>query len=371
MASFVGHITQPSLTSSLETQPTLTSSSLETQPSLTSSLETQQRVDADSAKPFNKSSRGLLDTLSDLGSNTLYNLARYVQLLEALLSQRSFIPADHLPQVLTLLMNSHNEFVNRFHFVLSQDLVLRDSSMPTDDFIHDTLCKLVQTLDTQHNHTPSLVTLHYIVGLLDKNKGQWSLKKRIHSLQSKVLDLVFSAVSQTELPPSLACLPSLTTTLITLLSLLFHDERTLAETISDRLDHLPTTGDKCYLLRCLPSQSLRETVIDLHLEWFFMSTHSDCSPVRTLKDISKKHFRRRPYRPNGVPHDVSFFLSLLCMIVESHLKNDAACQEGLSDLQIGVHLLTNTLYDDPLWVVKLSECNVWLSLQLLTVLTAV
>ena len=108
-------------------------------------------------------------------------------------------------------------------------------------------------------------------------------------------------MSQTELPPSLACLPSLTTTLLTLISLLLHEERTLAETISRRLDHLPTTGDKCLLLRSLPSQSLRETVIDLHLQWFFASTHSDCSPVRTLKYISKSTLEGDPIDPMVFP----------------------------------------------------------------------
>ena len=357
-------ITQPPVTAVTITRPPVTAVTI-TRPPVTAVTITRP------PKLFNKFSRGLLDTLSELGSNVLYNLSRYVDLLESLLSQMLFIPADYLPQVLTVIMNSQNEFINRFHFVLSQDLVFRDSKMPPDDFIYETLYKLIQTLTIHHNHTPSLIVLQYIVGLLDKNKGtcRRSLTRQIHSLQSKILDLVLSTVSEIELPPSLMCLPSLTTTLLTLLSLLANEERALAETISRQLDNLPTTEAKCLLLRSLPSHFLREMVIDIHLTMFFMPIHSYCSPLTTVKDISKRHFRRRPYRPNGLPHDLSFFLSLLCLLVESHLINDNE-QNGLSELHLGVQVLTNSLYDDPLWVARLSECDVWFALQLLTVLTA-
>lgn len=313
-----------------------------------------------------------------MDSQTAYNLECYLHRLEVLLLQRSFIPSEQLPQVVSMVLKSTNDdLVSRFHYVLCQDLALRGDSLPRADVIMSTLTTLVQTLTAQSTHTPSLVLLNYVTALLDKNHIQMLLTKEISSLRIPILDLVFSTATQNDLPRQLECLPSLPVTLLSLLDLpksasgnsMLHE---LAEEISCRLDCLPTSKDKYLVLRSLPSSSLCEMVIDSHLQTFFLSRHQcDWLPIRTLKDISKKHFRRTPYRPTGVPHDITFFLSLLCMIVESHLSLEklSACDEDLSDLKLGVLLMTSSLYDDPLLVDKLSNDDVWKMLELLTALT--
>ncbi len=315
-------------------------------------------------KPFHKFSQGYMETLTDVGLTNSDRLARYVQLLERLLAHAYFIPTNRIQIVVdTVLKVSNKQVLYRFHSLLCQDLKLRPSgttNLPVD-YLQDTLHTISHKLSFTPTHLPSRIVLHYIALLKPLLSS---------SLTTKLLDMAISTLCV----PPLDSLPSPTQAALSLMA-----SHSLPGDLAARIQQLTSYTDKHQLLRCIPQLDLRLKVVEVILSQSFHGDHDNQpTPNTSLEEICQRHFTRRPYRPNGDPHDLCYFLSLLLLLVETWLLlhhppqcvgiNHPPPETPPPSVQCvghAVDLLTSRLLDDAFLTDELCSPNVWHQLQLL------
>ena len=381
--------------------------------------------DLTSSCAFNKFAQGHLDNFAESFNNGGYSLYNYLHVLERLLAQGSFIPSEKLLQVLDIVQSNGDQyFLTRMHTLLLQDLSIRKDTTVDKRKLWEMMESCLEKCQSLPVHLSSMIILNYILNVFLKDLNTHSselnssLVEKVLSLQShyshirKLLDLVFSlprtgshTVCDSEVPSlldvtlSLVCLPLLSCT-----ELDRKDAATkLARDISTRLNGLDSIHTKCHILEMIPSNYLREKIIDLYLEReFTLLPQINSASVFTgsslsLTKISQVHLNRTPYHQNGSPHSLSFFLRLLCMLLQSHLHtlngtplvtslstvnrpqfgvNSASLtsseeiQQGLSSMNRRVCGLANRLLNDEIFCVEMTDPVNWFYFELLTSITS-
>ena len=373
--------------------------------------------------------------LHKVGNNNALN---YLSVVEKLVSQGAYIPTHLLKQVLTQVQRAcDEEFVRRMYAILSHDLAIRaNTDVPKEEVVWEAMEQSLSTLQrhlvSQDNTPPVNVfaaetVLNYLFGLLVKDLNSrienpsTSLVKKTLSLRSKwsriikVLDVLFSVYQNSrgvsshpgvpdmrEVLLAMICLPLLTCEDIDRKEMALR----LARELSERLETLGSTERKRELLLAIPSDYLRERVISIHLNRnFVMRPSADLSSDFTQSDevslatIGLVHLSRMPYNHSNTPQDLSFFLLLLCHLLQSHLHTLHACpilsfltpslttdlppswqslpsplsreelQASLLSICHPVQTLMFRLLEDPVFLCEVTMPTNWLYLQLLTSLT--
>lgn len=306
------------------------------------------------SKPFNKFSQGALETLADSGlSNCIDRAVCFVQLLEQLLAHGYYIPAKRIPLIVdTILAMSDKHLLFRLHSLLCQDIVLCNKDLPSliHHFLLDTLHTLCDTLLHTPIHLPSRIILHYISHLNPPLSS---------SLTHKLLDVAFSTLTL-DMPD---CLPCPTDIIFVWLT---HNNIEWLE-LAARIERLSNTVEKCSVLRCIPQLDCRLRVIQLILSIGFQGKHySQTLPLTaSLEELCTAHFTQRPYRPNGTPRNLSYFLSLLLLLLETWLLINDSHVINMQCVRIAVDQLTDTLSQDPVFTNEVCSPQAWLQLQLL------
>lgn len=306
-------------------------------------------------KPFNKFSQSSLETLADAGlTDCMDRTVCFVQQLEQLLAHGYYVPMNRIPVIIdTVLRMSDKHILYRFHSLLCQDVRLRNQDQPqtsTHSYLQDSLRTVCTTLLLTPNHLPSRIILHYMFHLDPVLSS---------TLTHGLLDVAFSALT-VDLSDTL---PSLTDTILVWLTR--GNTECLIEELSARIDRLSSTVDKCSVLDCIPRLDVRLTLIQVILSLTFQGERRTLPPTASLGELCTIHFTRRPYRYNGVPHNLSYFLTLLLLLLETWLLIHGPQRASLQCVGPAVELMMSTLLQDPLLTNELCSPQVWLQLQLL------
>lgn len=305
-------------------------------------------------KPFHKFSQGVLETLSDTGLSSGDRVSSYLQLAEQLLAHAYFVPMNRISQVLNAVLATQDQrSLFRFHSILCQDLELRGAPVSNVSLeLQDTLQSVCTELQHNPTHFPSRVVFHYIAGLSPQLPCSFTVQ---------LLTVAISSLGVS----SMDSLPSPTHTALELCLLCF-DNTHIARKLSKLLDSLPTGKDKCHLLRCIPSQELRLSVVHAHLTQYFYCEHPPMpeNALNSLDNLCQLHFRRSLYCLNGTPgRDSCFFLNLLLLLLETWLSLHGV-QHSFANMRETVRLLTDKLFNVCL-MKGLYLPDVWYQLQML------
>ena len=383
--------------------------------------------DLPKCKPIDKFSSGHLENYAEMVSKE-GDLENYLNTAERLVNHGCFFPINKLDEVFRVLWKCRSEqAVKRMHFILQQDLSLRtDTSMKESHFSH-WMKRCLKALETNRHLLVASVQLLYLHNLLVKNldthtaRPKASLVDQLLSTKktlniNAVLDAVFSLLKQTTnnissvvpLSPldcllGMICLPLLTSE-----PAARPEFRTkLAREVAVRLDKIDSHDEKYQLINAIPSNFLKEKVIDFVLERNFRLPFESASAAQAFSDnsvsfakIISLHLHRLPRHPNGTPQSLSFFLQLLSCLIQSHLLTvtsrqplvsllpsapplphhflvdnseilaEDQLQEALLDMHHGVLQLTDRLSLDEAYVTEITEPNTWFLLQLLSLTTS-
>ena len=278
---------------------------------------------------------------------------KFVESLEEIVSNGFYIPDAQIGVILKHIQCVSEPFLLlRLHSVLTVDASSRRSvglsSREVWSLIED-CCLQVPSSGTPSSPPRSYpqsahVVLLYLVSLLatdaataTTNVGRVALIEQTlspgaHWRHVRVMvDLLFEQLVR---PPPLSALPDLLPLLAVLLSMCasFSSRRTgcgdgamrLARELSSRMSKLSSVQLKTDFLLLIPCQSLREKIINIHLQkefplpTFLLSHTPVPSDHVTLELIAVTHFHRCPSRRDGSPQDLAFFLSLLFHLLHSH-----------------------------------------------------
>ena len=385
--------------------------------------------DLTSCRPFDKFSQGHLENYAEMISKGS-DLENYLQILEQLVNQGLFIPTKKIDEVFRVMRKCNNDqAIKGFHFCLQQDVSIRtDASMKSSEF----WSKLQKCLDALRSNRKVLVASvqlsylsKFLVKNLDANKDEprsslveqlLSSKKSLNissildvifSLQARTADGVTSSVSGDLCPlrclMEMICLPLLTCDPSSRPEL----RTKLAREFAMRLGQLAPCSSQLQLINGIPSNYLKEKVLDFVLERKFPLPPNSSAVDAKFSDndvsivkITAVHLHRRP---DTSPHSLSFFLSLLTSLIQTHLltvsgsqplvsllpsssplltkqllatnglpstMEGGAVQEALFDMYTGVLQLTERLTQDERYIEEMTEPTTWFQLQLLSLITS-
>ena len=385
------------------------------------------------ARPLDKFVQGALENYIESGGCVnLYNLQRTLEVLHG-----RFIPSKFLTSVLTAVQNSSEEdFILGMDKLLSQDVAKRNETKLKPDFIWRVLEKSMDDLKNgcTSGSVPLLsnakvlaawVLLRYLKEFFSRDlclmtvdreerkpliEQVLSIKKRWARVM-KVLDFLFVVLESSEVSIERLDLFHTTLELLCLPLLSFRvTERNelitkLAREISTKISAVRSVAKKTQFLKALPSHFLREKVVDFQLELEFKLTSSPnpsqsvCNESSvSIAKIGQVHFCRMPYHPNGSAHDLNYFLTLLVLMLQSHIQTlkgasvysttatrshllsapqstppSSSAGEGLNqalrDIKPQVSQLSDRLSHDELIGIELTQPANWFMLQLLNTLT--
>ena len=395
------------------------------------------KCDLPHCRPFDKFSQGHLGNYAEMVGKG-GDLENYLHTVERLINQGHFFPTDKLKEVFKVMWKCSNKHaVKKMHFFLQQDISLRtDTRMESSHFWH----KLQKCLEALKSNTQVLVAstqLSYLLSFLIKNLDANKLEPRASLVEqllsskktlnvAKILDVIFSlqgrtadcatmsdnvtmssmgVLSPVECLLIMICLPLLTCDPSSRSEL----KTKLAREMAMRLDQLNPHSVQYQLITAIPSDYLKEKVIDFVLERNFtlppevtMTGQASAYNSVSLAKITSVHLRRLPRHPDGSPHSLSFFLQLLAMLIQSHLMTvtgsqplvsilpsfpplpdqftmsvsgslpmDAAqLRDALLDMRPAILQLTDRLSQDDQHFIELTEPTTWFHLQLLSLITA-
>jgi hypothetical protein len=267
---------------------------------------------------------------------------KFVESLEEIVSKGFCIPDAQIGVVLKHIQCVSNlSRLLRLHSVLTVDASSRRSvglsSREVWSLIED-CCRQFPSSGTPSSPPRSYpqsahVVLLYLVSLLATDAAtEQTLSPAAHWRHVRVVvDLLFEQLVR---PPPPSALPDLLPLLAVLLSMCasLASRRTgcgdgamrLARELSSRMSKLSSVQLKTDFLLLIPCHSLREKIINIHLQKEFPLPTSllGHTPVPsdhvTLELIAATHFHRCPSRRDGSPQDLAFFLSLLFHLLHSH-----------------------------------------------------
>ncbi len=372
----------------------------------------------------------------------LYSQAGYLQLVESLVAVGGALPFRETMTVLSDVLKSSNcYFIKRMRNFLCQNHCVM-CSLPHEktvlwDTINQSLEILKNAISKEHvdpSQTPafqaSKTVLEYLLNIFiddlmhhfsEVSNGTFrtSLFEKVLSSTSKwswfnkMLSMAFSLLDLNILAKCgvLECLDTLLG--LALLPLKTCNSKaeqeeistTLAKQLSQRIERLSNSFKKIFVLLRIPSEHVRLKVIDIHLDNYFAtagttSTGSDSSNegmTSSSTDFSlskfKVHLQKTVVRGDGTRQDLGFFLSLLTMLLQSHLlivsgapmlsflpDRESAASEGnsssaqlqpqLTELNQSVTVFINRLSTDPATASYLITPTNWNYLELLIILTS-
>lgn len=203
---------------------------------------------------------------------------------------------------------------------------------------------------------------------------------------------VFSAIQQQLL--ALLCLPLATTQHKSLVNHISHE-------FANRLLHVQSWESKRHLLLQVPSDLLRENLLERLLEVEFLlhpsashfeNTSSMQHSSMSLSKFCCVHLCRVPYQPSsGEPGNVTYFMSLLCYLLQSHILcltgsppvtlpglesstprgtcSSDELQASLASVKPHIAGLVDRISEDERLLTSLIQPECWMYLQLLGNLT--
>ena len=377
------------------------------------------------SRPFDKFSQGHLENYAEMVSKG-GDLENYLHTVERLVGLGWFFPTAKLEEVFRLMWRCHSEHaVKKIHFFLEQDIALRtDTRMKRSHFWHR-LQKCLDSIKSNSNVLIASVQLSYLLKFFIKNLDDNKLEPNASLVEqllsskktlniSNILDAIFSHQVRTVSPVigvqcpvesllTMLCLPLLTCDPSSRPEL----RTRLARDIAMRLNNLRPYSLQYQLITKIPSNYLKEKVLDFVLERNFVLSSTSTSVGKTFADnsvsfakIASVHLHREPRHPNGSPHSLSFFLQLLTSLIQSHIvsvsgnqplvsvvpssppqplpdefttsstMDDTQLRETLLDLHAGVLQLTERLSQDDRHFIELTEPSTWFHLQLLSLITS-
>ena len=382
--------------------------------------------DLPNCRPFDKFSQGHLENYAELISKG-GDLENYLHTAERLINHGCFIPTSKLNEVFQVMWKCHSDYaVKKMHFFLQQDISLRtDTSMKSSRF-WDMLRKCLEALSSNRQVLVASVQLTYLLSFLIKNLDANKLEPRSSLVEqlfsskktlniSAIFDVVFSlqakpSNSNPSLVPvepvhcllAMICLPLLTCDPSSRPEL----RTKLAREFATRLDHLTSHTAQYQLISAIPSNYVKEKVLDFVLERNFtlcaQSTDvafSDSSV--SFAKITSVHLHRLPRHPDGSPQSLAFFLQLLTGMIHTHLMtvrgtsplvsllpssplrsmvnssgpsvlmDTSEIREALLDMHSSVLLFTDRLLQDDQCFKEVTEPTTWFLLQLLSLITSV
>lgn len=385
--------------------------------------------DLSHCRQFDKFSQGHLENYAELVSKE-GDIENYLYTVERLVNQGFFFPTSKLSEVFRVMWKCPNDHaIKKLHFYLQQDISLRsDTSMKSSHFWF----KLRQCLNALTSNTQVLVAsvqLSYLLSFLIKNleankhDPRSSLVEQLLSSKnmsniSAIIEVIFSLQaghvdSATSLPThapvdcllAMICLPLLTSNPFT------HPElRTkLAREFAMKLDGLSSHTAQYQLISAIPSNYLKEKVLDFVLERNFVCDQSGAvaqafaSNVVSFGKITQLHLHRLPRHPNGSPQSLSFLLQLLTALIQTHLMtvsgsqplvsllpsspslsdqfmvnisrssqfmDESQVRDELLEMHSSVLRFTDKLSQDNQYFIELTEPTTWFQLQLLSLITS-
>ena len=377
------------------------------------------------ASPFDKFSQGHLENFAEMVSKG-GDLENYLHTAERLINLGCFFPTAKLEEVFRLMWRCNSPYaIKKMHFFLQQDIALRtDTNMKGPHFLLR-LQKCINAIKTNSKVFVASILLSYLLKFLIKNlddnkldpkasliEQQLSSKKMLNI--TKILDAVFCHQERAVSPvagvhcPIQSLLTMLCLPLLTCDPSSRADLRTkLAREVAMRLDHLHPHSLQYQLITNIPSNYLKEKVLDLVLERNFALSPQTADMARTFADnsvsfakIASVHLHRNAHHPNGASHSLSFFLQLLTALIRAHIvsesgsqplvslvpssppqplpnefttsivRNDEQLRQNLLDLHAGVLRLTERLSQDNQHFIELTEPTTWFHLQLLSLITS-
>ena len=390
------------------------------------------RCDLSNCRQFDKFSQGHLENYAELVSKE-GDIENYLYTVERLVNQGFFFPTSKLSEVFHVMWKCRSDYaIKKLHFCLQQDISLRsDTSMKSSHF-WPKLRKCLNALASNTRVLVASVQLSYLLSFLIKNLEanrhdlrsslvEQLLSSKNMSNVSAIIDAIFSlhtshVDSDASLPiPApmdcllvMVCLPLLTCNPSTLLEL----RTKLAREFAMKLDGLNSHAAQYQLISAIPSNYLREKVLDFVLERnFTLCVQSDAvaqaftDNVVSFAKITKLHLHRLPRHPNGSPQNLSFLLQLLTALIHTHLMtmtgsqplvsllpsspslsdqfmvnsssrsssqlmDESKVREELLEMHSSVLRFTDRLSQDNQYFIELTEPTTWFQLQLLSLITS-
>jgi hypothetical protein len=377
------------------------------------------------ARPFDKFSQGHLENYAEMVSKG-GDLENYLHTAERLVNLGWFFPTAKLEEVFRLMWRCNSESaIKKMHFFLQQDIALRTDTHMKGPPFWLRLQKCLGAVKSNDKVLVASVQLSYLLKFLIKNLDdnqidpKASLVEQLLSSKkmlnvTNILDAIFCHQERAVSPAvgvhcpiqsllTMLCLPLLTCDLSSR-----SDLRTkLAREMAMRLDQLRPYSLQYQLITNIPSNYLKEKVLDFVLERNFALSPQSTDVARTFADdsvsfakIASVHLHRVARHPNGTPHSLSFFLQLLTALIQTHVvsesgsqplvslvpsappqplpnefttntvRNDDQLRRNLLDLHAGVLQLTDRLSQDDQHFIELTEPSTWFHLQLLSLITS-
>ena len=375
------------------------------------------------AKPFDKFSQGHLQNYVELVSKE-GDRENYLYTVERLINLGWFFPTSKLAESFRFMWNCESEHVvKKMHLLLEQDVALRTDTCMTSSRLWYQIGNCLEAIKSNSKVLLASVLLSYLLKFLIKNLDSNKLDPKaslVHLVLSskktlnitRVLETIFLYLErERSLSPvtvgvecpvqtllTMLCLPLLTSDPSTLPEL----RTKLAREISSQVDQIRPYSLQHELIAVIPSNFLKEKVLDFVLERNFSLPSELSATARTFSDSSVSFAKIASvhlYREVRHQHRLSFFLQLLTSLVQSHIvsvsgnqplvsivpssppqplpdefstsitMDDTRLRSALLDLHAGVLQLTDRLSQGKHFVEVAEPCN-WFYLQLLSLITS-
>lgn len=309
-------------------------------------------------QPYTVTERDHLDLImEDIGTF----MTDLFDVISAALSRHHYIEAMCIHKLLSLsLLWTSEKCIHRLYFLLQQDLQIQPYK-PNEYFVedlHSTVDKLNKLLRT-HSKTssssevdslsissllPLQLSLNYLVNVLTRYVKSVSIDCNQHLIKKttewsflrQIIRLIFKTSKDKILKNmNIYLLKAIEQDSYILLCLHLHGDniqrdliKRIAFYFEEQLRTISSLDKRISILQSIPSDLMKEVVIDVHLENEFTLHPSACNFNKTeelqgssfsLIKFCCVHLCRIPYYCSGEVHDLSYFLFLLCTLFQSHL----------------------------------------------------
>ena len=354
-----------------------------------------------------------------------YSQASYLQLVELLVAVGGALSLGTMNVLSDVLVPCNCYFIRRMRYLLYQsphEMCFAPGDIST--LINQSLEVLKVSISTNHVDLPntpafqgSQTILEYIFNSFIKDMSEdlscQSLLEKAMSFTSKwswftkMFDLAFSLLElkckdEYTINECLDILLGLALLPLRMCNSRIEQEElstTLAKQLSQRIKALSDPFRKHFVILRIPSEHIRLKVIDLHLDDCFGTSGTTTTTTTTGTDRTQasQHFTLSKFKAVhlqktvvGTKHDLGFFLSLLTLLLQSHVllvsgmpilnfipdRQDITCEANLtstielSDLNQPVMVFINRLSTDPVTASCLAIPTNWYYLELLITLTS-
>ena len=272
--------------------------------------------------------------------------------MSSCIAQGHYLPDGEVQRLLDLSKSWRNSrTVHKLHLLLRQDLRLRPETLSPQviDDINIHLNESMRLLRSDEQLLPIQLTLNYFLEVLKRclhcDKITSSVDSSIKyeafidrtkkwSFFSKIIRMVFIVSEKLEdgRCPQLLLLQAFRQDLLALLCVPLCGKypqdtvERVAFAFEEGLRGMISVSMRKEVLLLVPSDLLREKIIDIHLENEFQFNSLSEAWLRQLQEAPFNlmklcfiHVRRVLYTPSGEPHDLSYFLFLIVNLLQSHI----------------------------------------------------